>query len=141
MAIRTAKAEWKGNLQEGSGTLGVGSKVLDNQPYDFVSRFENGEKTNPEELLAAAHAACYSMALANNLSKAGYKVNSIQTSDNVHFGPVDGKPTLSKIEINCNGSVEGIDEAEFQKIASDTKDGCPIARAISVPFELNAKLV
>lgn len=141
MSIRTANAEWKGNLQEGSGTLGVGSKVLENQSYDFVSRFESGEKTNPEELLGAAHASCFSMALANNLSKAGYKVNSIKTSDKVHFGPVDGKPTLSKIEIHCEGSVEGIDEAEFQKIAGETEKGCPIARALSVPFELNAKLV
>ncbi len=85
MPVRTSSAEWKGNLVQGKGTISTETGVLKNTSYNFVSRFEHGDQTNPEELLGAAHAACYSMALAHGLSEAGFKVNSIQTEDKVYI--------------------------------------------------------
>jgi osmotically inducible protein OsmC len=103
-----------------------------------VSRFENGEGTNPEELIAAAHAGCYSMALSSNLGKAGYTPTSIETTAAVHLNPPDG---ITKIELTTRAVVPGLDDAEFQKIAEDTKDTCPVSKALSaVPMTLSAQL-
>jgi len=140
MAIRKGSAEWNGNLVEGKGVLHSESGALSNIAYNFKSRFEQGSETNPEELLGAAHAACYSMALANGLSKEGFKVNSIKTTDDVHLEKLEGGFTITKIVINTVGSVEGIDEATFLKHAEATKAACPVSRALKVEMSLNAKL-
>ena len=140
MFIRKGNAEWKGNLKEGKGTLSSESGALKNIAYNFKSRFENGNETNPEELLGAAHAACFSMALASNLSNAGFKVNSVKTEDKVHFEKQEGGFTITKIEINTEGSVEGIDKATFMKHAENTKTTCPVSRALKVEMVLSANL-
>ena len=141
MPVRKGAAEWKGNLKEGKGTLSSESGVLNNIAYNAKSRFEQGNETNPEELIGAAHAACYSMAFANNLSNAGFKVNSIKTEDKVHIEKLDTGFTITKIEINTEGNVEGVDEATFKKLAEDTKNGCPASKALkSVEMILTAKL-
>ena len=141
MAVRKGSAEWNGDLKSGKGTLSSESGTLNNVAYNFVSRFEEGNETNPEELLGAAHAACYSMALANNLSKDGFKVNSIKTVDNVHLEKLDSGFAVNKIVIHTEGSVEGIDESTFKKYAEETKLGCPVSKAIKAEMSLNAKLV
>jgi osmotically inducible protein OsmC len=142
MPIRKGNAEWRGDLIKGSGNISSESGALKNVSYNFISRFEQGNETNPEELLGAAHAACFSMALSNNLSKAGFKVNSIKTEDNVHIEKLEAGFTITKIEMNTVGNVEGIDEAEFKKQAEEAKKGCPVSRALTgVQFVLNANLV
>ena len=142
MAVRKGSAEWKGDLKSGSGKLSSETGVLNNIAYDAASRFESGKTTNPEELLGAAHAACFSMALANNLSKEGFKVNSIRTVDDVHLEKKDIGFTVTKIVIHTEGNVDGIDEAAFKKHAENTKTGCPVSRALkAVEMSLNAKLV
>jgi lipoyl-dependent peroxiredoxin len=141
MPIRKANSIWKGNLKEGSGNINTESGVLKNTSYNFVSRFEQGNQTNPEELLGAAHSSCFSMALANVLSGAGFKVNSIYTEDNVHIEKLESGFTVTKIEMNTEADVEGIDNATFQKHANETKATCPIAKALNVKeIILNAKL-
>ncbi|HVO75413.1 MAG TPA: OsmC family peroxiredoxin [Ignavibacteriaceae bacterium] len=141
MAVRKGNAEWNGDLKTGKGTLSSETKVLMNVPYDAASRFETGKNTNPEELIGAAHAACYSMALAHGLSTAGYKVNSIRTEDKVHIERKEAGFTITKIEINTVGAVEKIDEAEFKKHAETTKTNCPVSRALTgVEMVLTATL-
>lgn len=141
MPIRTANAEWRGNLKEGTGNISSESGALKNVAYNFVSRFESGNETNPEELVGAAHSACYSMALANGLSGGGFKVNSIKTEDKVHIEKLDSGFTITKIEINTVGDVEGIDDEKFQKYAEDTKVACPVSKALTgTTMILNAKL-
>ena len=141
MPIRKANATWKGNLVDGTGSINTESGALTNTAYNFVSRFETGIQTNPEELLGAAHSACYSMALAASLSGAGFTVNSVVTEDKVHIQKLDAGWTVTKIELSTVADVTGIDDAAFQKIAADTKAGCPIARALNVKeVVLTAKL-
>ncbi|RPI65848.1 MAG: OsmC family peroxiredoxin [Ignavibacteriales bacterium] len=142
MAVRKGSAEWSGDLKSGKGKLSSETGVLNNISYDAASRFETGNTTNPEELLGAAHAACYSMALANNLAKDGYTVNSIKTIDDVHLNKTDAGFTITKIVIHTEAKIEGIDEATFKKHAENTKSGCPVSRALkAVDMELDAKLV
>ena len=141
MPIRRANAEWKGDLKSGKGSLNTETKLLNSTPYDAGSRFESGTTTNPEEILGAAHAGCYSMALANSLSKEGFKVNSIKTDAKVHLEKTDAGFTITKIELDTVGDVEGIDAAGFTKFAEQTKTGCPVSRALTGPTViLNAKL-
>jgi osmotically inducible protein OsmC len=142
MASRNGSAVWKGNLKEGAGELTVGDDVFSGA-YSFTSRFEEGEGTNPEELLAAAHASCFSMAFANMLAEAGHAATSISTVAKVQLRPVDGKPTIATIALEVEGSVPGIDEASFQETAEAAKAGCPVSRALAgVPeITLDAKLV
>ena len=132
MPIRKANAIWRGNLKDGKGNISSESGALKNIAYNFVSRFETGNETNPEELLGAAHSACFSMELANALSGAGFKVNSIYTEDKVHIEKLESGFTVTKIEMNTQADVEGIDDATFQKHAIETKAGCPIAKALNV---------
>ena len=141
MPIRKAGAEWKGDLKGGKGSLNTETKVLNNTPYDFGSRFESGSTTNPEELIGAAHAGCYSMAFANSLSKEGFKVNSIKTEAKVHLEKLESGFTITKIELDTVGDVEGIDAATFAKHAEQTKGGCPVSKALTGPMVmLSAKL-
>lgn len=142
MATRNGSAVWKGDLKEGSGELSVGDGVFSGA-YSFSSRFEEGEGTNPEELLAAAHAACFSMAFSNMLAEAGHTADSVSTTAKVQLRPVDGKPTIASIELEVEGAVPGIDEAAFQETAEAAKAGCPVSRALAgVPeITLDARLV
>ena len=141
MPIRRANSEWKGDLKSGKGTISSETKLLNNTPYDAGSRFETGTTTNPEELVGAAHSACYSMALANSLSKEGFKVNSIKTDAKVHLEKLDTGFTITKIELDTVGDVEGIDAATFSKYAEQTKSGCPVSKALTGPtIMLNARL-
>lgn len=141
MPVRKANAEWRGDLKGGKGSISTETKALSSIPYDAGSRFESGSTTNPEELIGAAHAACYSMALANSLSKEGFKVKSIKTEDRVHIEKLESGFTITKIEVNTEGDVEGIDNSTFQKHAEQTKTGCPVSRALAGPtMILNAKL-
>jgi len=141
MPVRRANAEWKGDLKSGKGSLNTETKTLNNVPYDAGSRFESGSTTNPEEIIGAAHAGCYSMALANSLSKEGFKVNSIKTDARVHIEKTDAGFTITKIELDTIGDIEGIDNEKFQKFAEQTKTGCPVSRALTGPMIiLNAKL-
>lgn len=141
MPIRRANAQWKGDLKSGKGTLNTETKLLNNTVYDAGSRFESGKTTNPEELIGAAHAGCYSMALANSLSKDGFKVNSITTDAKVHIEKTDAGFTITKIELDTVGDVPGMDSDKFQKYAEQTKTGCPVSRALTGPMiVLTAKL-
>ena len=142
MPKRYADAEWKGNLREGGGTVKLESGLLDTS-YDHASRFETGPMTNPEELLGAAHAACYAMFLSAILSGDDYTVNAINTRANVTLTPGEGGPTVTEITLTVEGNVSGIDEATFLDYAERAKVGCPISKALaSVPtMNLNAKLV
>ncbi len=142
MPIRTGNAEWKGDLKGGTGVLATESGTLKGVAYNFSSRFENGTGTNPEELIAAAHAACYSMALSAGLSGAGHEVSWVRTEDKVHIVPQGDGFAITKLEIVTEARVDGIDEAGFQKIAEETKTGCPVSAALKVPeMVLTAKLV
>ena len=141
MPIRKANAQWKGDLKSGRGTLNTETKTLNNILFDAGSRFESGNTTNPEEILGAAQAGCYSMALANSLAKDGFKVNSITTDAKVHLEKTDAGFTITKIELDTVGDVDGIDSDKFQKYAEQTKTGCPVSRALTGPMVvLTAKL-
>lgn len=124
-----ATAEWKGNLREGKGTFTAGDSISGD--YSFRSRFEDGPGANPEQLIGAAHASCFSMALSNMLSEAGNPPESVQTEATVTLRPVDGRPTITRIDLVTVGRVPGIDEATFQKRAEEAKAGCPVSRALA----------
>src|SRR4051794_40505908 len=141
MPIRTATARWEGNLTEGSGTIKTGKGGLQGN-YSFKSRFEEGEGTNPEELIAAAHSGCFSMAFSKGLADAGFTPTSVETVAKVHLDKTDAGFGVSRIELETVGAVPGIDEATFQKIAADAKENCPISRLLSpgAAISLSAKL-
>jgi lipoyl-dependent peroxiredoxin len=141
MAVRQANADWKGTLKEGSGDMALGSGAFKG-PFSFVSRFENGSGTNPEELLGAAHAGCFSMALAAGLGRAGITPTSIRTNAKVHLGTTDVGPTITRIDLEVEAEVPGIDEATFQQHAEAAKKGCVVSRALGgvKDITLNAKL-
>lgn len=142
MPVRKANAVWYGNLIDGNGKLGSETGAVSGQ-YSFKSRFEEGTGTNPEELVAAAHSGCFSMAFANTLAKAGFNPKSVKTEDKVHFEKVGDGFSITKIEMSTDAEVPGIDEQTFLKLAEDAKKNCPISRALSEKIELvlNAKLV
>ncbi|MBY8873640.1 OsmC family protein [Micromonospora sp. PLK6-60] len=141
MPIRTASARWQGNLTEGAGTLRTGKGGLEGN-YSFKSRFEEGEGTNPEELIGAAHAACYSMAFSKALADAGATPTSVETTAKVHFDKTDAGMTVTAIDLETVGQVPGIDEAQFGKLAEAAKENCPISRLLSpgATINLNARL-
>jgi osmotically inducible protein OsmC len=130
MAVHGASAEWHGSLKEGAGKMRLGSGAFEG-PYSFVSRFETGPGTNPEELIGAAHAGCFSMALAAALGRAGHNPTSIKTSAKVHLGSSEAGPTITRIELDVEGAVPGIDAAQFQEFAEGAKKGCVVSRALA----------
>jgi osmotically inducible protein OsmC len=138
MATRSGSAEWRGDLQGGSGDLTVGEGVFAGA-YSFASRFEEGEGTNPEELIAAAHAACFSMALANVMAEHGHPAESVRTVARVHLRPTDDGPTITQIDLETEGRVPGIDQAHFKEHAEEAKQGCPVSRALAAVEEVNLK--
>ncbi len=141
MATRTGSAEWQGDLPSGSGNLEVGDGVFSGA-YSFKSRFEEGEGTNPEELIAAAHAACYSMALSGILADSGHPGESVSTTASVHLGSGDSGPEIRRIDLRTEGVVPGIDQDHFAKHAEEAKAGCPVSKALAAVGEitLEAKL-
>lgn len=131
MPVRKASAEWRGDLKRGSGTISTESGMLKNAAYSFASRFEQAPQTNPEELIGAAHAACYSMALSLMLSTAGFTVNSVKARDKVHIEKIGAGFSITKIEVQCEASIPGIDEATFRSHAEKAKRECPVSKALT----------
>jgi osmotically inducible protein OsmC len=140
MPARTASARWEGGLQGGSGATRLGSGAFEGR-YSYLSRFEDGEGTNPEELLGAAHAGCFSMALAAGLEQAGHPPTSVDTTATVHIGRSDSGFEISRIELDCRAVVPGVDDATFQAQAATAKVGCPVSKALAgVDIQLEARL-
>lgn len=139
MTVRKSDATWRGNLKEGSGTMKLGSGLYEG-PFTFASRFESGNGTNPEELIGAAHAGCYSMFLSALLSGDGHTPTRVSTTAAVHL--TDG-PKISKIELTCQAEVPGLSADEFAGYAQKAKDGCPVSKALGAVDEitLDASLV
>jgi osmotically inducible protein OsmC len=140
MSVRKASAIWNGNLKQGKGTFSVGSGVIPDTSYDFGKRFGEDPGTNPEELIAAALASCFSMALSADLEKAGFLATSVETSANLTFEPKDGKPTITRINLDTLAKVPSIDAAAFAKLADGTKQNCPISRVLKTEIVLSARL-
>ena len=138
---RASSATWEGGLKGGKGRMKVGKGAYDG-PYTLASRFESGAGTNPEELIAAAHAGCYSMALAADLEAKGFKPASVGTTATVSVEPSGGGFAITRIKLVCRASVPGIEPAAFQAVAEGTKTGCPVSKALAaVRIELDAKLL
>ena len=141
MAVRTSEAAWKGNLREGQGTMKLGSGAYEGS-YSFPSRFESGPGTNPEELIGAAHAGCFSMALSAGLSKAGFTPTRVHTRASVHLEKVGEGFEITKIDLETEAQIPGIDEKTFQEHAEGAKKNCPVSKALAGPqISLKAKLV
>ena len=140
MPTRTAQAEWKGDLPSGTGTMSFGSGAFEGQ-YSYKSRFEEGEGTNPEELIAAAHAGCFSMFLANVLSQAGHEPESVKSRARVSLESDDGGFSIKSSNLSTEVMVSGLGEDEFQKHAEEAKRGCPVSRALgAIDVGLEARL-
>jgi osmotically inducible protein OsmC len=138
---RKAEARWTGDLKGGNGSVKLGSGAFEG-PYSFVSRFESGSGTNPEELLGAAHAGCYSMALAHAMATAGHTVTSVATTATVTLGKTDKGFAITGIHLATRGKVAGLSADEFRRFAEDTKTGCIVSRALAaVPMTLDAQLL
>ena len=133
---RSGSATWKGDLQGGEGNLTVGDGVFEGA-YTFKSRFEEGEGTNPEELIAAAHAACYAMAFSNILATNGHTREQVDAHARVSLQEVDGAPTIARITLKVDGNVPGIDDSTFQDLAEQAKKDCPVSRALASVPEIN----
>ena len=135
MPIRTASARWSGTLTEGSGTLRTGKGGYEGN-YSFASRFEEGDGTNPEELIGAAHAGCYSMFISKLLSDAGHPPTSVDTTAGVHLEKTDAGMTVTRIALDTVADVPGIDDAEFAMLADSAKENCPISRLLAPGAEI-----
>ena len=141
MPKRTANARWEGSLQEGHGTMRMASGAYEGA-YSFQSRFEEGDGTNPEELIAAAHAGCFSMALSGELGKAGHEVESVDTEATVHLEKVEAGFAIKRIVLRTRVSAPGLDDSAFQEAAEAAKEGCPVSQALSAveSIEVEAEL-
>lgn len=137
---RRASAQWKGGLKDGKGTMSTASGALKGLPYGFSMRFENAPGTNPEELVAAAHAGCFSMALSAELERAGYRPESVETKATLQFEKMESGWTTRMIHLDTTATVPGADPAKFQAIAEAAKKGCPISRLLKTEITLSAKL-
>lgn len=134
---RKGSAVWHGNLKDGSGTVSTASGVLDNNQYSFKTRFEDGIGTNPEELLAAAHAACFSMALSNQLAEHGLTAESIETTSTCTMENL----TITKFHLDLVATIPGADAEKFEEAAKAAKEGCPVSRVFNAEITLDSKLV
>jgi len=137
---RTASAAWSGGLKEGTGTISTARGVLRDAPYGFRSRFEDGPGTNPEELLGAAHAGCYTMALALGLEQAGHTATHIETKAVVTLDKDGDGFSITTVDLTCRAKVPGIDAATFDKVAQATKQGCPVSKVLKAKINLDAQL-
>ena len=139
---RNAQAVWQGGLKDGKGTLSTQSGVLHETPYSFNTRFENGQGTNPEELIAAAHAGCFTMALSGQLSSVEKVPQQLETTATVTMEKTDDGPTITKIHLKTRARVPGIEKAQFDELANKAKEGCPISRLLkAAEITLDAQLV
>ncbi|MDB6155279.1 MAG: OsmC-like protein [Chthoniobacteraceae bacterium] len=136
---RTASAVWNGNLKQGNGTLSTPSGTLNSTPYSFSARFENGAGTNPEELIAAAHAGCFTMALSAALGGAGFTPEKLATTATLTLEQVEGNWTITAIHLELSGLVPGIEAARFTEIANDAKANCPVSRVLKADITLAIK--
>ncbi|MFZ0804463.1 MAG: OsmC family protein [Terriglobales bacterium] len=137
---RKASAIWKGGLKDGKGSVSSASGVLNNTPYSFTTRFEDGQGTNPEELIAAAHASCFSMALSVQLGTANLTPTSIETSATLTFEKLDSGWTITASHLDVVGRVPGADQATFQKLADNAKSGCPVSKVLKANITMTATL-
>jgi lipoyl-dependent peroxiredoxin len=139
--VRKASAVWKGSLKDGKGTISSDSGVLSNTPYSFSTRFENAKGTNPEELIAAAHAGCFTMALSAQLGNAGITPESLETTASLSLDKLDAGWTITKIHLDVSARIPGADQAAFDKAAESAKAGCPISRLLKAEITMTARLV
>ena len=137
---RKASARWQGGLKDGKGTISTASGVLSDTQYSFSTRFEEGVGTNPEELIAAAHAGCFTMALSGQLGNAGLTAESLDTTATVTMEKLDAGWTVNKIHLDVTAKVPGADEQAFQTAANNAKAGCPISRLLNAEITMDAKL-
>lgn len=137
---RTASAHWAGGLKDGKGTVSTASGVLKETQYSFATRFENGAGTNPEELIAAAHAGCFSMALSAELGKAGFTPTSIDTKATLTMDKTDAGFTITAIHLDVHAKVPNIDNTKFEEIANGAKKGCPVSRVLNANITMTAQL-
>ena len=137
---RTASAHWAGGLKDGKGTVSTASGVLKQTQYSFSTRFENGAGTNPEELIAAAHAGCFSMALSAELGKAGFTPTAIDTNATLTMDKTDAGFTITAIHLDVKASIPNIDKAKFEEIANGAKKGCPVSRVLNANITMTATL-
>ncbi len=141
MPERKAKATWEGSLREGRGTIQFGGGLFEG-PYTFSSRFEEGTGTNPEELIGAAHAGCYSMALSADLGRSGFTPRKIVTHATVFLGKIDGKSRITRVHLDTEADIPEIDRETFLRIAEDARAGCPVSNALTgVEITLDARLI
>jgi osmotically inducible protein OsmC len=139
--IRTASAHWAGGLKDGKGTVSTASGVLKETQYSFATRFENGVGTNPEELIAAAHAGCFSMALSGQLGAAGLTAESIDTKAALTMEKTDAGFTITAIHLDVTVKIPGADQSKFDEAAQNAKKGCPVSRVLNTNITMDAKLV
>lgn len=137
---RTANAQWKGSIKEGSGVVSTQSGILDKTQYSFKSRFEDGKGTNPEELIGAAHAGCYAMAFSLMLGEAGYEPDNIDAKAEVSLVEQDGGFAIDKIHLTVKASIPDISEDKFQELANDAKEGCPVSKVLNADISMDASL-
>jgi osmotically inducible protein OsmC len=137
---RSASAEWKGGLKDGKGTISTESGVLANTQYSFGTRFENGKGTNPEELIGAAHAGCFSMALSAQLGEAGMTADSIATTAAVTLEKVEGGFAITAIHLVVKAKIPGADQAKFMTAANNAKAGCPVSKVLNATITMDASL-
>ncbi len=135
-----ASAIWQGSLKEGAGTLSTGSGALAAKPYSFKTRFEGEQGTNPEELIGAAHAGCFSMAFSMILGGAGFIPTKIETTATISLEPKDGGFAITASHLDVTATIEGIDEATFQDLAGKAKAGCPVSKVLNADITMTAKL-
>jgi lipoyl-dependent peroxiredoxin len=137
---RKASAEWNGNLKGGKGTISTDSGVLSNTQYSFSTRFESGIGTNPEELIAAAHAGCFSMALAAQLGEAGITAESIKTTASVSLDKADDGFAITTVHLDVTAKIPGIEQQTFEQAANSAKEGCPVSKVLNAKITMDAKL-
>ncbi|HEX8458468.1 MAG TPA: OsmC family protein [Pyrinomonadaceae bacterium] len=137
---RNAQAEWRGGLKDGRGTISTDSTVLDNSQYSFSTRFEDGKGTNPEELIAAAHAGCFSMALSGQLGNAGLTAESIRTTASVKLEKTDAGFTITEVHLTVAARVPGATEEQFETATNNAKAGCPVSRVLNAKITMEATL-
>ncbi len=137
---RTASAVWNGSLKEGKGTITTQSGVLSDSPYSFVTRFENGKGTNPEELIAAAHAGCFTMALSAQLGTMNFTPQTLRTSAKLTLEKLDASWTISKIHLDVSARVPGLSASAFESAAASAKANCPVSRLLKAEITMDAHL-
>jgi lipoyl-dependent peroxiredoxin len=139
--IRKASAVWKGSLKEGKGTISSDSGVLSNTPYSFTTRFENAKGTNPEELIAAAHAGCFTMALSAQLGNAGITPESLETTASLSLDKLESGWAITKVHLDVTARIPGANQAAFDKAAENAKAGCPVSKLLKAEITMTARLV